>query len=118
MARANFAEGEIVSAVRKTNGRYHDYMPLVKFKVNNETYEVIGDFNAGYVGDKVSVVYLNSEPDKAYIFSFLQFLGPDFIWSLIPIIVFIAFAKAYLKQEDVLVVSVASNRLKLEFCRN
>jgi hypothetical protein len=66
-------------------GKRTSYYPVVFYQVENNTYRCLGSKfqrDGSHVNDSVTVIYNQSNPSKAFVYSFLGFWAPELIYAI------------------------------------
>jgi hypothetical protein len=109
LARGSFADGEVISVKTiSSSGRYgsgYSKYPVVKFQTDDYEVTFTGEENLDYViGDKVSVVYLSSDIEKAKVYSWGGFWMPGLFMGFFPFLILSAAMYSFFGKNDVIVV--------------
>ncbi len=92
----------------------------IQFSLNKKAivFNSIQYLNFKY-GEKVKVIYLTANPNKAYVFSFLGFWYEGLLITLIPLVLWSALVFSFFEQEDKLVWNLFGKKksIKVHFQR-
>jgi len=118
--KSNFTQGVVVQIKKLSyNGKTDDLntVPVVRFVANNDIYYFNALTNSHYqYGDTVRVVYHKSEPSKAKIFGFEDFIYPVLLYCIVPIMILGAAVFSFIKPKDKLLINLKKilfiNRIK------
>ena len=86
-------EGEIIYS---SDNYYYSGYPKIKFQYKNRTIRFDGKMSGDYMkGQKVRIIFRESNPENAYIYSFYSLYSRVFIEYLISIIIWLAFSTSF-----------------------
>lgn len=98
---SSFTQGEVLDF---ESGRSVKW-PIVEFQHNNYIYTFEGVSNDDLeMNEKVKVIFKQDDPSDARVFSFVGFLLPPLLWSILPLVLWTAAVYSFLTKKTIIQV--------------
>ncbi|HOV10829.1 MAG TPA: DUF3592 domain-containing protein [Bacteroidales bacterium] len=108
--KSNFTQGVVVSIKKlSVDGKIDETntVPVIRFVANGNTFYFDALKNSHYkYGETVRVVYHKSNPAKAKIFGFEDFIYPVLLYCIVPIMILGAAVFSFIKPKDKLLINL------------
>lgn len=106
--KSDFAKGNLVSWENAMGTRY----PRISFKLNDKTYEFMGESNIDLRGlETIDVIYDINNPENAAVYSFNGFYMGYFFYLIIPVMLYAAFIYSWFDKRDFVLVDLRKRKI-------
>jgi hypothetical protein len=96
-------EGEVVGMVKARGKQSYYTVPVINFTKGDKVYRFKGVENMDvFVGEIVQVIYIEDEPSKAKVHTFLGFWFTPLIYAIFPLMLLAAAAYSFLSPSHVI----------------